>query len=113
MVWAVADAVRRVDRAVDRRVVDLRVVPVVEAGHPFTLPSYQNRFLGVVDGMASLLPLAVVLVVIFGRQNLLNTPQRWEAAILLLLCCLADLVGGFAITIGLSRRTIGFGAPPA
>jgi hypothetical protein len=30
VVWVVADAVRRVDPAVDRRVVDLRVVPVVD-----------------------------------------------------------------------------------
>src|SRR5712691_1092379 len=29
---------------------------------PFSLPSAANRFLGVVDGMASLVPLAIVLI---------------------------------------------------
>jgi len=33
---------------------------------PFALPATSGRFIGVVDGMASLLPLAVVLVVVFG-----------------------------------------------
>ena len=36
---------------------------------PFSLPSAGNRFIGVVDGMASLVPLAVVLIVVFGKPR--------------------------------------------
>jgi len=71
---------------------------------PFTLPN-RGRFLGVVDGMASLLPLAVVLVVVFGRHELLRTPDRWEAAFLLMFVTMVDLFGGYAFSIALSRRT--------
>jgi hypothetical protein len=56
-------------------------------------------------------PLIVAAVAIIGHPELLKTEGRWEAAVLIVLVNLADLVGGFAITIGLSRRTIGFGAP--
>jgi hypothetical protein len=73
--------------------------------------TYREQFLGVLDGLASVVPLVVAAVAIIGHPELLQTEPRWEAAILLLLCSLADLVGGFAITIGLSRRTIGFGPP--
>jgi hypothetical protein len=62
------------------------------------------RFIGVVDGMASIVPLAVTLIVIFGRSEHLNTPQRWEAAILLLCISAIDLFGGYVINISLSRR---------
>src|SRR6266516_497081 len=34
---------------------------------PFALPTAKERFIGVVDGMESLMPLAVVLVVMFGK----------------------------------------------
>jgi hypothetical protein len=34
---------------------------------PFALPSTTGRFIGVVDGMASLVPLAVVLIAVFGK----------------------------------------------
>src|SRR5439155_10990884 len=34
---------------------------------PFALPAARGRFIGVVDGIASLVPLAVVLVVVFGK----------------------------------------------
>src|SRR5262245_4374930 len=34
---------------------------------PFALPSATARFVGVVDGMASLVPLAVVLIAVFGK----------------------------------------------
>jgi hypothetical protein len=79
---------------------------------PFAM-SYREQFIGVLDGLASVVPLIVAAVAIVGHPELLQTEGRWEAAILLVLVSLADLVGGFAITIGLSRRTIGFGAPPA
>jgi hypothetical protein len=79
---------------------------------PFAM-TYREQIVGVLDGLASVVPLLVAAVAIIGHPELLQTGPRWEAAILLLLCSLADLVGGFAITIGLSRRTIGFGAPPA
>ena len=36
---------------------------------PFALPAARGRFIGVVDGMASLVPLAVVLIVVFGKPT--------------------------------------------
>ena len=77
---------------------------------PFAM-TYREQFVGVLDGLASVVPLLVAAVAIIGHPELLRTAGRWEAAVLLVLVSLADLVGGFAITIGLSRRTIGFGAP--
>jgi hypothetical protein len=71
---------------------------------PFALPT-RGRFIGVIDGMASLIPLAVVLIVIFGRHELLGSPERWEAAFLLLFVTAVDLFGGYAFNIALSRRT--------
>ena len=79
---------------------------------PFGLPSAANRFIGVVDGMASLIPLAVVLVVMFGKTHLLNTPQRWEAAFLLMFVTMVDLFGGYTFNIALSRRTMDVAAAP-
>ena len=73
---------------------------------PFSLPSSASRFVGVVDGMASLLPLAIVLIIVFGKPQLLDTPQRWEAAILLIFVTLVDLFGGYTFNIALSRRTM-------
>ena len=77
---------------------------------PFAMTPSEH-FVGVLDGLASVVPLIVAVVAIIGHPELLRTEGRWESAILLALISLADLVGGFAITIGLSRRTIGFGAP--
>jgi hypothetical protein len=71
---------------------------------PFALPAAKGRFIGVVDGMASLVPLAVVLVVVFGKSYLLSTPERWETAILLIVVTAVDLFGGYAFNIALSRR---------
>jgi len=51
-----------------------------------------------------------VLVVVFGKSNLLGTPQRWEAAILLILVTATDLFGGYAFNIALSRRMFDIGA---
>jgi hypothetical protein len=74
---------------------------------PFSLPSAGNRFIGVVDGMASLVPLAVVLIVVFGRKpQLVGTPQRWEAALLLIFITVVDLFGGYTFNLALSRRTM-------
>ena len=78
---------------------------------PFSLPRGGIRFIGVIDGMASLVPLSIVVVVVFGRHDLLGTGQRWEAAILLILVTATDLLGGYAFTIALSRRM--FVAPAA
>jgi hypothetical protein len=61
---------------------------------PFSLPSGANRFMGVVDGMASLVPLAIVVIVVFGKPELLSTPQRWETAFLLIFITLVDIFGG-------------------
>jgi hypothetical protein len=78
---------------------------------PFAM-TYREQIIGVLDGLASVVPLLVAAVAMIGHPELLKTSGRWEAAVLLVLMSLADLIGGFAITIGLSRRTIGFGAPP-
>lgn len=76
---------------------------------PFAVPTAGNRFIGVVDGMASLAPLVIVFVVMFGRPQLLNSAGRWEAALLLAGVCMADLFGGYAINIALSRRIFDVG----
>jgi hypothetical protein len=77
---------------------------------PFAM-TYREQFIGVLDGLVSVVPLLVAAVAIVGHPELLKTEGRWEAAILLVLVNLADLVGGFAITMALSRRAIGFGSP--
>src|SRR5580704_413088 len=71
---------------------------------PFALPTAGHRFIGVVDGMASLVP-----VVLFGKPQLLATEGRWEAAILLAGVSMADLFGGYAFNIALSRRIFDIG----
>jgi hypothetical protein len=73
---------------------------------PFSLPGGGTRFIGVVDGMASLVPLAVVVIVVFGKSELLGTPQRWETAFLLIFITMVDLFGGYTFNIALSRRTM-------
>ena len=78
---------------------------------PFALPASRDRFIGVLDGMASLVPLAVMVVVIFGKPELLGAKERWEAAILLLFVNAADLFGGYAFNIALSRRMFDISAP--
>ena len=80
---------------------------------PFALPAARDRFIGVVDGMVSLVPLAVVLVVVFGKPYLLGTTERWEAAILLLFMNAADLFGGYAFNIALSRRIFDVSSAPS
>jgi hypothetical protein len=73
---------------------------------PFSLPAAASRFVGVIDGMASLVPLAIVLIVVFGKPQLLDTWQRWEAAILLIFVTMVDLFGGYTFNLALSRRTM-------
>jgi len=77
---------------------------------PFALRAAKGRFIGVLDGIASLLPLLIVVVVVFGKSQLLNTPERWEAALLLMLVTLTDLFGGYAFNIALSRRMVDIGS---
>ena len=79
---------------------------------PFSLPGAGSRFVGVVDGMASLVPLAVVLVAVFGKPELLGTPARWEAAFLLIFITMVDLFGGYTFNLALSRRTMDVGHMP-
>jgi len=79
---------------------------------PFSLPSGINRFMGVVDGMASLVPLAVVLIVVFGKTQLIGTWERWETAGLLIFVTMVDLFGGYMFNIALSRRTMDVGQTP-
>jgi hypothetical protein len=76
---------------------------------PFALRASKGRFIGIIDGIASLLPLLIVVVVIFGKPHLLNTPDRWQAAFLLMLVTLTDLFGGYAFNIALSRRMVDIG----
>ena len=71
----------------------------------------RDRFIGVLDGMASVVPLGVSLVVIFGKPELLGTPERWEAALLLLSIAAIDLFGGYMFNIALSRRTMDVAGP--
>jgi len=72
----------------------------------------QNRFMGVVDGLASVVPLGIVVVVLFGKTELLRTPQHWESAFLLMFVTAVDLFGGYAFNIALSRRMFDVGASP-
>jgi hypothetical protein len=78
---------------------------------PFAVAASRDRFVGVIDGMASLVPLAVTLVVIFGKPEHLVTSERWEAAFILLCVAATDLVGGYAINIALSRRMMDVAGP--
>ncbi len=71
---------------------------------PFALRAARERFIGVLDGMASLVPLAITIIVIFGKPELLGTPERWEAAFLLLFTAAVDLFGGYMFNLALSRR---------
>jgi hypothetical protein len=71
----------------------------------------RDRFVGVLDGMASVVPLGVALVVIFGKPELLGTSERWEAAFLLLAIAAIDLFGGYMFNIALSRRTMDVAGP--
>ncbi len=79
---------------------------------PFANRAPKGRFIGVMDGMASLLPLLIVVVVIFGRPHLLGTPERWSAALLLLLVTTTDLFGGYVFNIALSKRMFDVGGGP-
>jgi hypothetical protein len=47
----------------------------------------RQRFLGVVDGMASLIPLGIALVVIFGKPELLGTPELGGRIRTAIYCC--------------------------
>ena len=78
---------------------------------PFALSASRARFIGVVDGIASLVPLGITLIVIFGRPELLHTPPRWEAAFLLLFVAATDLFGGYMFNIALSRRMMDMTGP--
>jgi hypothetical protein len=71
---------------------------------PFALRAARERFIGVLDGMSSLVPLAITIIVIFGKPELLGTPERWEAAFLLLFTAAVDLFGGYMFNLALSRR---------
>ncbi|HSV24867.1 MAG TPA: hypothetical protein VLJ17_17765 [Xanthobacteraceae bacterium] len=78
---------------------------------PFALRATKERFTGVLDGMASLVPLGITLIVIFGKPHLLGTPQRWEAAFLLLFIAAVDLFGGYTFNLALSRRMMDVAGP--
>ena len=67
--------------------------------------------IGIFDGIASMLPLLIVVIVIFGKPQLLNSSERWEAALLLMVVTLMDLFGGYAVNMALSRRMVEVGTP--
>jgi hypothetical protein len=46
------------------------------------------------------------LIVVFGKPQLVETPQRWEAAALLIFVTAVDLFGGYTFNIALSRRVM-------
>jgi hypothetical protein len=70
---------------------------------PFVLRASKDRFIGVLDGLASIVPLGITLIVIVGKPELLRTADRWEAAFLLLLIASIDLFGGYTFNLALSR----------
>ena len=76
---------------------------------PFALRASKERFIGVVDGLASMVPLGISLIVIVGKPELLGTLQRWEAAFLLLFIAAVDLFGGYTFNLALSRRMMDVG----
>jgi hypothetical protein len=76
---------------------------------PFALRASKDRFIGVLDGLASIVPLAITLIVIVGKPELLRTADRWEAAFLLLLIAAIDLFGGYTFNLALSRRMMDVG----
>jgi hypothetical protein len=73
---------------------------------PFSSAGSAGRFIGAIDAMASLLPLMVVVIVLFGQHDLLQTSERWETAIILFCVSIVDLIGGYIFNIALSRRTV-------
>jgi hypothetical protein len=69
----------------------------------------KDEFLGIFDGLASLVPLGVVGSVLvgaifFNAGYLVAGPGKFEAALVLLVVGGMDLFGGYAINIALSRR---------
>src|SRR6516225_2025737 len=71
---------------------------------PFAMRASRERLIGALDGLASIVPFSIALIVIVGKPELLQTPQRWEAAFLLLFISAIDLFGGYTFNIALSRR---------
>ena len=43
---------------------------------PFAMGATGDRFIGILDEMASLVPLGVTRIVIFGKLEYLDTPER-------------------------------------
>ena len=78
---------------------------------PFALRTTKGRLIGIFDGIASMLPLLIVVIVIFGKPQLLNSSERWESALLLMFVTLVDLFGGYAVNMALSRRMVEVGTP--
>ena len=76
---------------------------------PFALRASKDRFIGVLDGLASIVPLGITLIVIVGKPELLRTADRWEAAFLLLFIAAIDLFGGYTFNLALSRRMMDVG----
>jgi hypothetical protein len=76
---------------------------------PFALRASKDRFIGVLDGLASIVPLLITLIVIVGKPELLRTADRWEAAFVFLFIAAIDLFGGYTFNLALSRRMMDVG----
>src|SRR6516162_9954752 len=61
---------------------------------PSALPSASGRVIFLVAGMASLVPLAVVLIAVFGKPHLIDSWQPWEASSEVDYATLVDLYRG-------------------
>jgi hypothetical protein len=75
---------------------------------PFGQQHSGIRFIGVLDGMVSLLPLSVVLIALIKNQEQLIAHQHFEVALILAFVNIVDLFGGYVFTIALSQRTLDF-----
>ena len=73
---------------------------------PFGQSHSGIRFIGVLDGMISLLPLSVVLIALMKSGELLMAHHHFEVALILVLVNMVDLFGGYIFTIALSQRTV-------
>lgn len=73
---------------------------------PFAVSSPGGRFSSVLDGMASIVPLFVVVIYLLGGLGATFDRTKFEVALILVVVNLVDLFGGYVFTISLSRRSV-------
>jgi len=73
---------------------------------PFAVSTPGGRFSSVLDGMASIVPLMVVVIYLLGGRGATMDSAKVEIALLLVVVNLVDLFGGYIFTISLSRRSV-------